>query len=138
VSVAIDSEVLDTTTGSATLDEIGRMLERMWARHRHVPDDVRTQVGIAVGEIGANIVEHAAQGRPVRLRMEIVVSPEQVRIAFLDDGPPAAVDLTAALEMPEHMAQRGRGLVMARAVLDRLFYHRNLFNHWILVSRSFA
>lgn len=138
VSVVVDSEVLDTIAGSATLDEIGTILERMWSLHSHVPDEVRTQVAIAVGEIGANIVEHAVWARPVRLRMEVLVSPEQVHVAFLDDGPPAVVDLTGAPEMPHHTAERGRGLALAHAVLDRLWYHRNLFNHWILVSNRFA
>lgn len=134
---AVDTEVLHTVTGSATLDEIGRMLQQLWSQHSHVPEAVRTQVAIAVGEIGANIVEHAAQDRPVRLRMEVLVSPEEVRVAFLDDGPPADVDLAKAT-MPDNMAERGRGLALAHAVLDRLFYHRNTFNHWILVSKRFS
>lgn len=138
MSVVADPEVLDTVAGSATLDEIGIMLERMWSVHSHVPDEVRTQVAIAVGEIGANIIEHSASARPVRLRMEVLVSPGQVRVAFLDDGPPAVVDLTGVPEMPHHTAERGRGLALAHAVLDRLSYHRNLFNHWILVSNRFA
>lgn len=129
--------MLDTVTSPATLDEIGMMLDRTWSAHSHVPEDVRTQVAIAVSEIGANIVEHAARGRPVRLRMEVLVSPQVVRVAFLDDGPPAELDLVAPV-MPHHTAERGRGLAMAHAVLDRLLYYRNAFNHWILVSKSFA
>ncbi len=137
MAVSADSGVLDTVTGAATLDQIGSMLEEMWSVHDHVPPAVRTQVAIAVGEIGANIVEHAAQHRPVRLRMEVLVSPEEVRVAFLDDGPPAAVDLHKAT-MPDPMAEGGRGLALAHAVLDRLVYHRHRFNHWILFSRPFA
>ena len=136
--VVVDSEVLDTVTGSATLDEIGTVLDRMWSVHPHVPDEVRAQVAIAVGEIGANIVEHASRAYPVRLRMEVLVSPDQVHVAFLDDGPRAVVDLEAVPEMPDHTAERGRGLALAHAVLDRLWYHRNQFNHWILVSNRFA
>ena len=125
-------------TGPATLDEIGTILERMWSLHPHVPDSVRTQIVIAVGEIGANIVEHAARGGPVRLRMEVLVSLEEVRVAFLDDGPSAQMQITAPPEMPDEMAESGRGLALAHAVLDRLWYHRQIFNHWILVSKRFA
>jgi serine/threonine-protein kinase RsbW len=138
VAATVDSQVLDTVTGSTTLDQIGRTLERMWSRHPHVPEDVRTQLAIAVGEIAANIVEHASRARPVRLRMEVLVSPEQVHVAFLDDGPPASVDLADVPDMPDHTAERGRGLAMAHAVLDRLWYQRSRFNHWILVSNRFA
>ena len=135
--VTADSGVLDTTTGAATLEQIGTMLEQMWSVHDHVPAAVRTQVAIAVGEIGANIIEHAAQHRPIRLRMEVLISPEEVRVAFLDDGLPAQVDLGKAA-MPDPMAECGRGLALAHAVLDRLSYHRNKFNHWILVSKPFG
>lgn len=138
MATTVDSGVLDTMTGSATLDQIGSMLNDMWSVHDHVPSSVRTQVAIAVGEIGANIVEHAAQHYPVRLRMEVLVSPDEVKVAFLDDGPPAPVDLRKTVMMPDPMSERGRGLAMAHAVLDRLIYHRNLFNHWILVSKRFA
>ena len=126
--------MLDTVTGSATLEEMEAMLARMWAAEVDVPEPVRTQVGIAVAEIGANIVEHAAEGRPVRLRMEVLVLPDEVRVAFLDDGPPAEVDVAAPV-MPDVMAEHGRGLAMAHTVLDRLLYHRSRFNHWILFRR---
>ena len=58
-------------------------------------------------------------------------------MSFLDDGPPAEVDLRKT-GMPDPQAECGRGLALAHAVLDRLTYHRNFFNHWILVSKRFA
>lgn len=133
----IETGALDTVTGRATLDQIGVMLERMLASHTHVPESVRTQVGIAVGEIGANIIEHAAQARPVRLWMGIEILPDEVQVSFVDDGPPAEVDLSAPA-MPDAMAESGRGLALAHAVLDRLHYRRSFVNHWTLVSRRFA
>lgn len=137
--VAHNSAVLDTVTCSETLDEIGTMLERMWFSHDHVPDAVRTEMEIAVGEISANIIEHAAKDGPVRLRMEVRVLPDKVRVNFVDDGLPATVDVSAAaVAMPDHMAESGRGLALAHAVLDRLHYRRSFVNHWTLVSRQFA
>lgn len=130
--------VLDTVTGAHTLDEIGTMLERIWFSHHHVPDAVRTAMDIAVGEISANIIEHAAKEGPVRLRMELRVLADAVHACFTDDGAPAAVDISKA-EMPDHMAESGRGLALARAVLDGLHYRRScVVNHWTLVSRQFA
>lgn len=135
--MAHNSGVLDTVTCPETLDEIGTMLERMWFSHDHVPDAVRTEMAIAVGEISANIVEHAAKDGPVRLRMEVHVLPDKVHVSFLDDGLPAAVDISQAA-MPDLMAESGRGLALAHAVLDRLHYRRSFVNHWTLVSRQFA
>ena len=129
--------VLETVTGAATLDDIGAMLEQLWFSHDHVPDSVRTDIEIAVGEISANICEHAARVGPVRLRMEVRVLPDKVSVSFLDDGPPAEVDVSAPA-MPDHTAESGRGLALAHAVLERLHYRRSSVNHWTLVSRQFA
>ena len=136
-AMAHDSVVLDTVTCPQTLDEIGTMLERRWFSHDHVPDAVRTEMAIAIGEISANIIEHAAKDGPVRLRMEIDVLPDKVHVSFVDDGAPAAVDVDKAA-MPHRMAESGRGLALAHAVLDRLHYRRSVVNHWTLVSRQFA
>jgi len=135
--MAQDTIVLDTVTGSETLDEIGAMLERMWFSHDNVPDAVRIEMGIAVGEISANIIEHAAKDGPVRLRMEVRVLPDKVSVSLVDDGLPAEVDFSTAA-MPDHTAECGRGLALAHAVPDLLHYRRSFVNHWTLVSRQFA
>lgn len=132
-----ESRVLETTTGSDTLDEIDDVLQQVWSDHADVPDSTRLNVGIAAGEIGANIVEHAAQGRAVPVRMEVVVTTNRVRVDFTDEGAPASVDL-ATVCLPEDMAERGRGLALARAVLETLSYRRDSANHWTLVSKPFA
>ena len=124
-------------TGAETLDAIGAMLEQLWFSHDHVPDAVRTEMAIAVGEVSANIIEHSAKEGPVRLRMEARVLPDKVKVNFVDDGPPATVDITAPV-MPDQTAESGRGLALAHAVLDRLQYRRSVVNHWTLVSRQFA
>lgn len=129
--------VLDTVASPATLGEIDNVLKRVWSACAHVPDRIRLQVGIAVAEIGANIIEHAGRSRAVRMRMEVRVLPNEVRVSFIDDGFPAQIDLGAVRRVDE-WAESGRGLAMAQAVLDRLCYRRNWVNHWTLVSRPFG
>jgi serine/threonine-protein kinase RsbW len=94
-------------------------------------------MGIAAGEIGANIVEHASGGRAIRIWMDIEVSPSQVHVSFTDEGDPAQIDLDA-VSMPDEAAERGRGLALAQAVLERLAYSRTELNHWLLVSKRFS
>ena len=94
-------------------------------------------VGIAAAEIGANIVEHGASVRPVHMRMDVRVSPSQVIVEFTDDGDPVHIDVNTVC-MPDGLAERGRGLPLAKAVLDDLIYRRTEANHWVLVSRRFA
>lgn len=129
--------VLDTMAGPATLSEIDKVLTGVWSACTHVPQRIRLQVGIAVAEIGANIIEHAGQSRDLRMRMEVNVLHDAVHVSFVDDGIPAKVDLDAVKRVDE-LAERGRGLAMAQEVLDRLCYRRSWVNHWTLVSKQFA
>ena len=54
---------------------------------------------------------------------------------FTDEGDPADVDLTT-VTMPDAMAERGRGLALAKACLDQLTYRRDSTgNHWTLAVK---
>jgi serine/threonine-protein kinase RsbW len=131
-----EARFLQTTASPHALEEIQAALEKAWSIHSQVPDNVRMHMGIAAGEIGANIVEHAAPYRPVRMWMDVEMLPGRVRVEFTDDGDPVQIDLGAVC-MPDDMAERGRGLALARAVLEELTYRRAEFNHWMLVSNRF-
>jgi len=84
-----ETRVLETAAGPGALGEIETALERTWSANPHVPHTVRMHMGIAAGEIGANIVEHAASARPVRIWLDVNVSPSRVNVEFTDDGEPA-------------------------------------------------
>lgn len=131
-----ETRVLETAAGPGALGDIETALERAWSTHPDVPHIVRMHMGIAAGEIGANIVEHAAPGRRVLMCMDVDVCASQVHVEFTDDGDPVQIDLHAVC-MPDETAERGRGLALAQAVLDRLSYRRAELNHWILVSKRF-
>lgn len=131
-----ESSAFETVSGPDTLADIARFIDEVLSTHQHVPDTVRMQVSIAAGEIGANIIEHAGQSQPVSIRMDVHVLINEVWVEFVDDGVPAQVDLTA-VDMPDDLAERGRGLALAQSVLEKLTYQRNAKNHWTLVSKRF-
>ena len=131
-----ETRALETAAGPGALVEIETALAQTWSANPHVPETVRMHMGIAAGEVGANIVEHAALGRPVRIWLDVNVSPSRVNLEFTDDGEPAQVNMNA-VRMPDDMAERGRGLALASAVLDELTYRRADRNHWTLVSKRF-
>jgi glycosyltransferase involved in cell wall biosynthesis/anti-sigma regulatory factor (Ser/Thr protein kinase) len=117
--------------------EIQRTLDEAWARHPEVPEAIRMEVGIAAAEVGNNILDHAGRGRDLRIRMQVLVPGDHVRIEFIDDGLPADMDL-ASIRMPDVMAESGRGLALARASLRDLTYRRDpAGNRWTLVSHRF-
>lgn len=127
--------VLETVTGPGTMEGIQQTLDRLWQQHPDVSETARLHVELAASEIGANVVKYAAEGHPVSLRMEAEVCGGDIRVNFTDDGHPAPVDL-AAVRMPSELAERGRGLAMAVAVLDQLSFRRDgSVNRWTLVRR---
>lgn len=132
------TRVLHATSGPEFPDEIHRTLDAAWVTHPEVPDEIRMGISIAAVEVGNNILEHAGNGRDLRILMELRVLGGKVRVEFTDDGLPAAINL-ASIRMPDPMAESGRGLALARAFLSELSYQRDQTgNHWTLVSESFA
>lgn len=130
--------ILETVTGPAALDDIQDNLQSLWAAHSEVPERIRTRVALAVAEVGANIIEHAGRGAPVKLRMESGVLGDVVKVTFTDEGAEASVDL-GAVAMPVGLAERGRGLAIAQSVLAELAYRRRgAVNEWVLVSEAFG
>lgn len=130
--------VFDTVVGLQTLGDVRQTLAKVWSAHPEVPESVRAEIAIATGEIAANIVEHASRGRTTELRMEVVVLEDEVQVRFIDNGHRLDVDLDA-VQMPDAMAERGRGLAVARAVLRNLSYQRtDDGNLWTLLSERFS
>jgi serine/threonine-protein kinase RsbW len=88
----------------------------------------------AIGEIGANVLTH---GRPpgIDIHVEYVLrfTDGTAVASFTDPGPPVYQHLDRA--MPEASSERGRGLAMARSLLDELGYEREgEVNKWRLTK----
>ena len=133
----VDIPILRTVCGPNALTAIVDAVTAVWAWNTWIPETIRNQVDIAVAEIAANIVEHAGSVTAATVEMRITVHPDQVEIAFTDTGVQADIDLDN-VQMPDELAERGRGLPLAKAVLAQLAYHRSeRDNHWTLVSRAF-
>lgn len=111
---------LNTLTGPETLDRIQTALDFFPAGHEPLSDTARLNLALTARVIGADIVERAGTGWPLRLSMAIRRFPNLVQINFTDDGPPAD---PARLRVPA----------------GRLHYHRNDFgNHWTASLRPYA
>jgi serine/threonine-protein kinase RsbW len=89
----------------------------------------------ALGEIGANVLTH---GLPegVELPVEYLLRFDRGTLlaSFVDPGPPVHNQL--ARPMPPPTSEAGRGLALARSLLDELGYQRDGdVNRWRLVKR---
>ncbi len=90
----------------------------------------------ALAEIGANVLTHGRLDGPTDAPVEFRLKLEghMALATFVDRGPPVHNHLTRA--MPEPTSETGRGLAIARQVLDELGYERDgEINTWRLVKR---
>ena len=89
----------------------------------------------ALAEIGANVLTHGRPGglgHPVDYRLRC--DEGTAFASFVDRGPPLQTSLNRT--MPAPSSEAGRGLAMARLLLDELAYQRDgEINEWRLVKR---
>jgi serine/threonine-protein kinase RsbW len=90
----------------------------------------------ALAEIGSNVLiytgKHGPSGPPVQYDLRL--DADTATASFTDWGPPLHNQTTRA--MPAPTSEAGRGLAIARKVLDELGYKRDgEVNHWRLVKR---
>lgn len=126
---------LTAPTEPASLDRLHDLLGAVWAAHEDVGQADRMSFAIAVTEIAGNIVAHAGGGRSLDFSVRIWVGPQHLEAAFEDPGQRVAVDLSA-VEMPDDLAESGRGLALALRSVDHLEYRREgETNHWRVIRR---
>lgn len=123
------SHLLQATAGPELLEPVHDLLARLWADEPGVDERDRIRFEIAVAEVAANIAEHGAGAARVSLRLSS--SPDRIQAVFEDDGAPVEA---RPEQPPAGDAERGRGLLLARAAVDRFSYERaGATNRWVLV-----
>jgi serine/threonine-protein kinase RsbW len=90
----------------------------------------------ALAEIGSNVLiytgKHGSKGPPVEYELRLEAGTATA--SFTDWGPPLHNQKPRA--MPAPTSEAGRGLAIARKVLDELGYKRDgEVNYWRLVKR---
>lgn len=118
------------------LEALHELLERIGTEHDGVTPSDLMLFHTAVIEIAGNVVEHGVPPGEVTWRFDLSVHHDRIEATLSDDG--AAYDGTALtdVEMPDELAESGRGFALASAVLDQLDYRRDEHgNHWQMVRQ---
>jgi len=101
---------------------------------RQLDDPRLTQLETALAEVGANVLTHGRpRGSCESVDYRLVYASDAAVATFTDAGPAVADHLRL---MPAPTSEQGRGLAMARMLLDELAYRRDGdSNQWRLVKR---
>jgi len=117
-----------------SIDLLQDLIEAVRVDH---PDVGGQDLGLfetAVVEIAGNLAEHGhrAGGAPYKFRLE--VHPDRLAGTLTDEGPPLPEWPPVPVADPDPLAESGRGLALAGAVLDTLSYERREgLNAWLMV-----
>ncbi len=118
------------------LDVLHQSVERLRrATGRHADDLAVILFETALAEIGGNVLTHGrprGTTRPVEYSLRL--DDDEIVASLTDSGPPVHEHL--GREMPSLEREDGRGLAIARSLLDELGYERDGdLNRWRLVKR---
>lgn len=131
----VSAYVLDGFAIPEGLAELQELLARASREHPDVGADSFALFETAVLEIANNVVEHGRPEGKVRWQFELRVTDEALEATLSDDS---GAHFTGDLhpEMPDELAESGRGLALASALLESLEYERrDGTNHWHMVAR---
>ena len=122
---------------TASLERVMAGLEELWRQAGDVAVEDRIRFETAVAEIAGNILQHG-DGSATQFRLELRADADRLEASFEDGGSRVEVDLSAA-QLPDDLAESGRGLALALAAVDELEYRRDgSTNHWRVLRRRTA
>lgn len=121
----------------AFLSGVHDLLDTVWSETSRLTDADRARFESALIEIVGNIVVHSpvpAGASAVTMQLTIECRDDRVVADVRDDGGPLAEEVHLAdAEMPGWEAESGRGLALARAMVDGLDYDRSASgNRWLI------
>lgn len=121
-------------TPAEDLDSVHELLQEAWAASPDLDDRDRMSVETAVAELVANVIQHAGGGGDVAFTLTVIVEDSRVEVTVSDSGVEVDVDLSGKRQMPDPLAESGRGLPLMQLLLDSVEYHRvEEMNHWTLI-----
>jgi serine/threonine-protein kinase RsbW len=122
--------------GLAVPDSLGLLhdlLEQVGREHPELEPSDLMLFETAVIEVAGNVVEHGKPPGEVGWTFRLEVRTDRLEASLSDSGEEYPGGAWGT-DMPEPMAEDGRGLALATAVLDSLSYQRSgEVNRWTMV-----
>lgn len=126
--------VIEALAVPETIGDLHEMLALVGRENSDVVDMDLMMFETAVIEIAANVVEHGRPEGQVFYTFRLVLLDDRIEASLSDSGD-ELYDKPLIATLPDEMAERGRGLALAEAVLDELVYERlGGRNTWTMVK----
>lgn len=122
-------------TPADDVDTVQDFLEALWEEHDDVAALDRMAFETAIAELAANVIQHADGGSGVTCVLTVDIEADGLR-ATLKDTAEAGGFALRTVEMPDVLAEDGRGIALIQALVDDLAYDRvDGVNRWTISRR---
>lgn len=126
-------------SGTAELPFVDQVLDALDSLYRDAGDISEEDsmfFSLAVSEIVTNIVTHSGckGDSDVTVTANLIIEEAALSARFEDDAAPVAIPLDEA-ELPDELAESGRGLAIAKMALDQLSHEVDNGHIWTLVRK---
>lgn len=126
---------LALTSPPDDVDSVHNLLTTVWQAHDDISLRDRISFETAVVELVGNVMRHAREGDGIRCELDVVVQETVLEATLTDSGLPGNITIRGR-ELPDEMAESGRGIPLITALVDVVDYSRGEgVNRWY-VSRA--
>jgi serine/threonine-protein kinase RsbW len=117
------------------VDTVHDYIQRVWSTAPELDAMDKLKIETAVVELAANIIAHANGGDAVQGKVSLTVDDERIRCRITDTARASEVDL-GDRDMPDELAESGRGIAFIQRLVDVLHYERrDGENVWVIEKR---
>jgi serine/threonine-protein kinase RsbW len=105
------------------LDTVQDYVQRVWASAPELDSMDKLKFETAIVELAANVIQHSNHGDGVAGSLTITIDGERIRGTVRDSSAASSVELERR-DMPDELAESGRGIAFIQRLVDVLHYER--------------
>ncbi len=99
------------------------LLQVIWEKSPEVDIQDQLRFETALIELASNIFRHADTGSGVSCSLSVHISSDKIEANLRDTGQPGDIEIVD-VDMPDVLAESGRGLALINALVDEFTYER--------------
>jgi serine/threonine-protein kinase RsbW len=117
------------------VDLLHAFLDETFAQVGVTDPQTRMAFETALVELVGNVIQHADDGAGITCRLTVREDHGDLMASITDSAEPGGFTLSRR-EMPDALAESGRGLALVQLLVDDLHYEQlDGHNHWIIRKR---